>query len=113
VYAALALDPIGARPWDIARLTDFQIERLYLNPARKRARDAGAPGVGGPAAGTPADAPADAPADVSAGVKSQIAAGGVPSKPAMMNLLMTLGGMTAKDAAAEYDRQLAEHNRGK
>lgn len=29
----------------------------------------------------------------------------------MMNLLMTLGGMSAKDAAEEYERQLAEHNR--
>lgn len=40
MYSLLA-DPEGwsLRPWEIARLTDWQIENLYLRPMRKKAEE--------------------------------------------------------------------------
>lgn len=35
--SGLALDPLGLRPWELADLTDWQIEGLYLTPAAERA----------------------------------------------------------------------------
>lgn len=35
-FTALTLDPLIFRPWEIARLTDWQIDALYYGPMVKR-----------------------------------------------------------------------------
>jgi hypothetical protein len=104
VYAGLALDPLGLRPWDIARLTDHQIDRLYRRPVAKRNEEMR---NARPSGGSPgSDARGD---DAAAGIKEQIAQGQAPSRAAMVSLLGMFG-MPPKEASAEYERQLAVWN---
>jgi hypothetical protein len=112
-------------PWEIARLTDHQIENLYRGPQARRcaalerqmsaARDV----EGGP--GAP-DAPVIdrrvPPAlamiggtanDAAAGIKAVIARGEVPSRESIVTLYRWFG-MSAEAAGAKYESDLAKWN---
>lgn len=39
VYAGYTLEPCWLRPWELARLTDFQLVKLYREPMAEMARE--------------------------------------------------------------------------
>ncbi len=54
VFGQYTQEPFALRPWEIARLTDWQLEHLYRRPAERAAREAkGLPTRHAPAGGAP------------------------------------------------------------
>lgn len=104
------------RPWEIARLTDWQIDNLYRKPQSRRIEDVNnrTPSSGGGASSDgeryvpPVLAAAGGTTeDVAAGLKAMLARGETPPRGQMVTLYMTFG-MSYPAANAAYDRHLAE-----
>lgn len=86
----MAGEPFLFTPAEIARLTDWQIDRVYLEPAVRRAEAMERERKGLPPAG--GAQPLAAP----------------PNREVMVRSAMSMFGRSRADAEADYDRQLAE-----
>lgn len=111
MYDPLYAEAFGfMRPWEVRRLTDFQIEGLFGAARRRAAALAKAhPRLyGGSGAGaTEATAAPEGVPDQAAGMRDALSAGRFPSRMALVSLLMQMPGATREYAEAEYDRQKA------
>lgn len=111
---ALAQEPWGFHPDQIASLTDWQIVELYLRPAARRAEEfkkdlpapPGAPRAEGP---RPAAPPAAAPGDGPEGEPG----GELHRRQVVGQAFMGVMGMSREQAEALYEQQLAEYHRMK
>lgn len=93
IYAALAGEPWRMRPWEIARLTDYQIFHVYLLPEMRRAKEfAAAQGQTGAHPMQPTAAPSAEPP---------------PSREELIAVLVKWGARTPEQAEAEADARLA------
>jgi hypothetical protein len=87
----MAGEPWCMKPWDIARLTDFQILHLYIMPAAERAEAMRREGQGV----SPEVADAEARGETY-----------IPTKIEVVSTLMNLG-FSRKQAEDEYEKQKA------
>ncbi len=95
----MAGEPWCFPPETIARMTDYQIDEVYLKPAVERAKAMEAERKGLPAELPPAASPNDKPMTKP------------PPRAAMVGTMTGMLGYTVEAANAEYDRQLAEWHR--
>ncbi len=95
----MAGEPWCFDPEQIRRLTDWQIEELYLKPAVRKSEAMERDRKGLPPAAPPEEEakPMATP----------------PPRAAMVGVMTGMMGMSVKDANAEYDRQLAEWEKQK
>lgn len=109
-YTALAQEPWGFLPHQIARLTDWQIFELYVTPAADRARNVARPAPDARGAAPGASAP------IGARPAPRPASGGGPDyepgteghRRQCIAAYVDVQGLSPQRAAAQYDRQLAE-----
>lgn len=83
------------RPWEIARLTDYQIRHVYLLPAVKRSAETEARAKGQPVDTTAAD------------IEDMVRRGERPSKASIIQLYVSHG-MSADGAARVVEDQWKE-----
>ena len=94
-YTQLAGEPWCMRPWEIARLTDYQIDHVYRLPAIKRAQEMESH-MGQPAA-RPQRASAPKPRSTEP----------PPSREKLVALIEKWGARTREQAEREADERLA------